>query len=420
MIEMKIILTIIYALTLFPQQKKLVFENRTYEAEIKTVQLYSQKQEFRSNLLPAVTSINQNDLMLEFDDLRNDINNYYARVIHCKYNWEPSSLRDLDYMTEYNEFNVNDYAYSSNTYIPYVHYQFNLPRVKLPGNYLLVVYRDGNKNDIILSHRFMVYDQRTTINQDNQTSGALALRSTNQQLNFIIGYQGLNIVNPLETVHIVVRQNQRWDNAKTDVKPSFVREDRSQIEYRLFGDDKFFEAGNEFRFVDFRSVNFPGQQTDRIDKNVKPFHLWVQPDFPRNTQVYSQYPDLNGQFAIENLDNGDSRTASQYINVTFTLKSEERSASKIFVLGAFNQWIRNDESRMLFDASKGVYSNSVLLKQGWYNYQYLLEDKNLPPLYLEGSHFETENFYEVFFYYTPFQPNADLLVGYFVIPVNKR
>ncbi len=401
-------------------QKELLYDNRTYEKEIKSVQLYSNRRDEQSNLLPAVTQLNQNDLVLEFDDLRNDINSYYARVIHCHYNWTPSQLRDLDFMIDYNEFNINDYAFSSNTFIPYVHYRFELPRVKLPGNYLLVVYRDGNRNDIVLSHRFMVFDNRTTLHQDNQSTGSLSLRSTNQQLNFTLDYRGLEIINPFETVHVVIRQNHRWDNAKMNVKPSFVREDIKQIEYRLFDNDKYFIAGNEFRFVDFRSVNFPGQNTDRIDKNTRPYQLWIQPDIPRDTQAYSQYPDINGQFNIENLDNGTAETGGNYINVTFTLKSSELAGAKVFVLGAFNQFNKSTESQMKFDAGSQEYLNTQLLKQGWYNYQYWVEDKQRSPYHFEGSHFETENFYEVFVYYKPFQPNTDLLVGYFPLSVNAR
>jgi len=417
---MSLIIPLILTLFISPVKKELVFENRTYEPEIKSVQLYSEKREVRSHLLPAVTQLNQNDLVLEFDDLRNDVNSYYARIIRCQYDWTASSLRDLDFMVDYNEFTINDYAFSSNTQIPYVHYRFNLPSVKLPGNYLLVVYRNGNKSDIILSHRFMVFESRTSLKRDNQTSGALTLRSTNQQLNFTVDYKGLEIINPFESVHVVIRQNQRWDNAKFDVKPSFVRDDIHQIEYLLFDNDKFFTAGNEFRFVDFRSINFPGQNTDRIDKTTKPYHLWVQPDASRVNEVYSQYPDINGQYYIENLDNGSNETASNYIDVTFTLKSSELEKAKVFVVGAFNQWLKNQESQMTFDPALGAYQNTQLLKQGWYNYQYLVANSTLSPYHFEGSHYETENFYEVFVYYRPFQPNADLLIGYFPIFINPR
>ena len=417
---MHFFITILLLIVSLAEQKKLVYENKTYEKEIKSVQLYSSRRNDRSNLLPAVTQITQPDLVLEFDDLRNDINNYYAKIVHCNYNWTLSQLRDLDFMTDFNEFNVNDYSYSSNTFIPYVHYRFRIPQVKLPGNYVLVVYRDGDKSDIILSHRFMVFDNRTSLKQDSQTSGALTLRANNQQMNFTINYRGFELLNPLETVHVVIRQNQRWDNAKFDVKSSFIRDDLHELEYRLFSDDKYFNAGNEFRFVDIRSANFPGQNTERIDKTSKPYHLWVQPDYSRQGQVYSQYPDFNGKFNIENLDNENPETASNYLEVTFTLKTSALENGKLFVVGSFNQWIRDSESEMKFDPTLGVYQNTCLLKQGWYNYQYYTEDIKLAPNHFEGSHFETENFYEVLFYYRPFQPNADLLIGYFPMSVNPR
>lgn len=417
---MTLFLTFLITSGLFSQTKELVYENKTYEPEIKTVQLYSFRNGPRDNLLPAVTPIQLNDLVLEFDDLRNDINRYYARLVHCNYDWRPSQLRDLDFMTEYNEFNISDYAYSNNTYIPYVHYRFKIPKVKLPGNYLLVVYRDGNKSDLVLSHRFMIYDNRTSLQLDNQSQGAISLRSTNQQLNFIVNYKGLEIVNPFESVHVVIRQNQRWDNAKVNVKPSFVREDIKQIEYRLFDDDKYFSAGNEFRFVDFRSLNFPGRNTGRIDKTAKPFHLWVAKDKNRTNEVYAQYPDVNGNYYIENLDYNEAAITSSYINVTFTLQDQELTAADVYVVGAFNFWKQNEETKMKYDPGQGAYQYTTLLKQGWYNYEYLVKSENLPPLYLEGSHYETENLYEVLFYYRPFQPHADLLVGYSTIPINQR
>lgn len=399
-------------------QKALVYSEKTYEKEIKTVQLYNPRQKDDRKLPPAVSFLRQNDLVLEFDDLRQDVNNYYARIVHCNYDWTPSRLRDLDYLLEYNEYTVNDYAFSNNTQIPYVHYRFIMPRVKIAGNYLLVVYRDGNKEDLILSHRFMVASNLTSLKLDNTGMGSIALHSTNQQLNFVINYKGVDILNPLESVHVVVRQNHRWDNAKFDVKPSFVRQEISEIEYRLFEEDKFFAAGNEFRFVDFRSINFPGQNTYRIDKNATPIQLWVQPDKSRQGQAYAQYPDMNGGYLVENLDYSESETSGNYLSVNFMLKAPTMPDAKVYVAGLFNQW--NLEDEMQFDPSSAAYLYTALLKQGLYNYQYLVKSATHPLTHFEGSHFETENIYEVLVYYRPFQPNADVLIGFFTIPVNPR
>ncbi len=400
-------------------QKELSYVDKTYEMEIKTVQLYNPRQQEGRKLSPAVSFLRQNNLVLEFDDLRNDVNNYYVRIVHCNYDWTPSRLRDLDYLFEYNEFPINDYAFSDNTQIPYVHYRITLPNVKIAGNYLLVAYRDGNKDDLILSHRYMVAHNQASLKLDQAGVGAIALHSTNQQLNFVINYKGIDILNPLESVHVVVRQNHRWDNARYDIKPSFVRQEISEMEYRLFDEDKFFAAGNEFRFVDFRSINFPGQNTLRIDKNTLPLQLWVQPDKNRQGQAYAQYPDINGGYLIENLDYSEAETSGNYLMVNFTLKTSPLPSGKVYMIGEFNQW-NSQGNEMQFDPASSSYQQTILLKQGLYNYQYLAKSADHSLTHFEGSHFQTENTYEVLFYYRPFQPNADLLIGFFTIPVNPR
>lgn len=382
-------------------QKKLQFIDMAYEPQIKTVQLHP-------------------DLSIEFDDIHDNRNNYYAKLIHCNFDWTKSSLTDLDFMNEYNEFTLNEYEISNNIYPAYVHYRFQIPPVKIPGNYLLILYRDGDRDDLILSKRFFVSDNQVTLQIDNSIIGAGTLRTSNQQLNFVLNYSKIEILNPLESVHVVIRQNKRWDNARMDVKPSFVRDDRSELEYRFFDQDKHFTAGNEFRFVDFRSLNFPGENTGKLNRSVKPFQLTVQLDKAKTHQVYAQYSDLNGGYKIENLDAGYPATSGNYIETIFELQSPKPIDGDVYIIGEYNSWMRSDENRMEYNSGKGVYESSLYLKQGFYNYQYFVDSRQLSSDYFEGSHFETENVYEVLVYYRPFRPNADLLIGYFVIPVNSR
>jgi hypothetical protein len=42
------------------------------------------------------------------------------------------------------------------------------------------------------------------------------------------------------------------------------------------------------------------------------------------------------------------------------------------------------------------------------------------PYFFEGSHFQTENEYEILVYYRPFKPSADLLIGYVRLMKNPR
>ena len=399
-------------------QKTLEMVDKAYEPEIKTVLCYPNQPTEGNTLLPAVARMDAQSLMLEFDDLREERQNYYVKLIHCNFDWSKSSLMDLDFLHDYNEFLINDYSFSINTQVPYVHYRFTVPPVKIPGNYLIIIYRDGKRQDLIVSRRIVVFESKLDIVMDEEIAGLGNIQNTNQALNFMINYGRTEIVNPLGSMHVTIRQNQRWDNAKQDVKPNFIREDINQLEYRFFDMDKTFQGGNEFRFVDFRSLNYPGQNTLRLDKGHKPYDLFVNIDKPRLFQSYAQYPDINGNYYPDNADyQQEPWISANYLYVNFALQTPAMKGD-VYVIGAFNGWARTEENKMTYD--QGMYSKRMLLKQGFYNYAYWTAPPEPDGNQIEGNHFQTENLYEVLVYYHAFQPNADLLIGYFVIPVNAR
>jgi hypothetical protein len=399
-------------------QKTLVFSDQVYEPQIKTVQLYPDLGGLADYLSAAAAPLGTPSLVIEFDDLQNARSNYYAKVIHCDYNWVKSYLQDLDYMNEYNEYPINDISYSTGTQLPYVHYRFQLPAVKLPGNYLLIVYRN-DVSDLVLSKRFIVYSNQVTLNRDTQQAGTGALNFSVQPLNFTIDYGELDIPSPTESIHVVIRQNQRWDNCKIDVKPSFVRDADRQLEFHSYDNENSFAGGNEFRFVDFKSLNYPGQNTGKLDRKTKPVQLSVQPDLSRGGESYAQVKDLDGNYQVDNTDTGEPKTNANYVNVSFSLTTDA-VPSPVYIVGAFNGWNRTPDNLMSYDAGKGAYVGTLLLKQGLYNYQYLVDSKTLPENYFEGNHFETENVYEILVYNRDFQRNIDLVVGYFIVPLNPR
>lgn len=399
--------------------KALRFIDFAYEPRIRTAVIRPGFEDPQTYLEPAVTRLGEWTLMLEFDDLRDQRESYYARIIHCNYDWTRSNLMDLDFLGEFNEFPVNNFEFSVDTHIPYVHYWLNLPPVKLPGNYIIVVYRGSDKNDIVLSKRFMVFDTRVSFENERNLIGAGNIASLNQQINFTVNYKNLDVINPLENIKVAIRQNRRWDNMATDIKPSFVREIEKQLEYRFFESDKMFKGGNEFRFFDLRSLNNPGRNVDRVNKTVKPYDIYIEPDKSRVDEVYSQLPDLNGGFIPDNLDYGGI-AFTNYAYVNFRLMVPQTYPGNVFVTGAFNYWNLNNENRMDYDSASRSYKARILLKQGWYDYQYLIQSPDLPPYFFEGSHFQTENLYEIFVYYRPFQPQADLLIGYIRLEKNPR
>lgn len=398
--------------------KILELRDKSYESNIRTVLLNPATNTPQSTLLPAVARINENNLVLAFDDLSTQRDNYYAKIIHCNFDWSKSSLLDLDFMKEFNEFPINNFEFSADSQLPFVHYWLTLPQLKIPGNYVVMVYRGGNKEDIVLTRRFMIIDPRVTFKRQQNLLGPGAAAALNQQINFTINYRNVEIINPMENVKVVIRQNQRWDNLSSDLKPSFIREIENELEYRFFDDTKMFKGGNEFRFFDLRSINNPGRNVASVDRTVRPPEVFIEKDKSRQREAYSQYPDMNGGFVLDNFDYRDASFAN-YAYVNFRLQSRPVTGN-VYVTGAFHQWNLDEENRMQYDSARQEYGARILLKQGWYDYQYLVRSAADPPYLFEGSHFQTENSYEIFVYYMPFQPRADLLIGYLKLDMNPR
>jgi hypothetical protein len=392
-----------------------LLQDGVFVSTIKTVQLYPSTNDVADVLVPAVVPINQQSLRLEFDDLVNAYQYYTVKITHCNANWSKSGLSNLDYLTEYNSFPVNNYALSSDTHIPYVHYWFSVPLVKLGGNYVLTVYL--NDTQPVLSKRFMVHQPLVQIGFNKDLSGARQL-ANKQGISLTMRYQKLEVMNAATQFETYLRQNQRWDNVLQNIPPSFIREDNKEIEYRVVDEEWMHDGGNEYRFVDLRSVLNTGQNIARIDRTVRPFVAYAATDRPRASERYSQYLDFNGNYVIQNYDNSLQYSAN-YVKTVFTLASSKPINGKVFLEGRLINNAFSKEADMAYDSAKKEYRKELLLKQGWYNYQYVVKGTDKQNT-IEGSYFETENMYEVLVYYKSLQPHADILVGYAKVNKNPR
>ena len=401
-------------------QEAYQLADKIYDDGIKTVQLYPEGLQPRAQLNGAVIPLlSRSRLLLEFDELHNDAVYYQVKLIHCNADWSQSSLSTLQYIEDYNEFNIDEYDYSFNTITPYVHYKFFVPRVKLPGNYVLVVYSEGNEEDIKLTRRFMVYEQLVTFTDKYSLSKGARFSQSNQQLSFEVNYQGVDIVNPDQAVTVHITQNQRWDNAKINLRPTFVKEGQKIIEYRHFTEVNTFSAGNEFRFFDIRSLKYFGQKIETVKIEKDQIITWVDVDKSNQGMAYSIEQDINGHFFIENLERKKATIENDYSKVFFNLKSPKLKG-KVYIAGALTNWQYINKYALAWDKTTASYIGMLLLKEGFYNYQYVLKGGNYDPNYLEGNFSETENSYEIFFYYRPHDLQADLLIGYLNLDYNQR
>jgi hypothetical protein len=383
-----------------------------YKERIKTVQLYPDDGTTNSQLLPAVMPLGSRALFLHFDDLAYDAEEYAVKIQHCTWDWKPSRLSTLEYLDSYNEFPILDYEFSINTRQPYVHYQLQLPPVKIPGNYVLTVYDRSNSKDIILSHRFMVYDRTAPVAAEWLFPSGPA-RQWGQQLDLKVSYGNFtDIVDPANQIRIVIRQNQRWDNAITGLTPSGDFIPRKTLEYQLFDGSNVFAGGNQFRFFDIRTIRARGANVQSVEVTDENAYAYLVTDKPRAERSYGQRDDLNGQYVIANNEAPNGTLSGEYVVTNFFLQAEVPLASPVYVAGEFTKYNKSREYQMDYDAVQGGYVLTLRLKQGYYNYEYLTLGDKKESLQLEGSFANAENDYEVFVYYSPRANPADLLVGY--------
>jgi hypothetical protein len=399
-----------------------VIEDKVHSEHIRSVRLFPMGVQQDSQLdAPVVGISDSRPLVLLFDDIAYDPEQYSVKLIHCDANWQKSALRDNDFSVSFNEYNIQEYSYSINTRIPYIHYVFTVPRVTKSGNYVLKVYRNRNQDEVVLTRRFMVYEELFTVGASIVPPTETEDRRALQQINVAVNYSKVDMTDPTTQVKVLIRQNQRWDNAKFLAKPTFLNQNAKSIRYEPFDGTSTFRAGNEFRFVDLRFIRATGVNIADVKVEETVIFANALTDQPRPGGVYSQYLDLNGQYMVYTNDRpgGNPEVESEYIYTTFYLQADPDR--DIRMLGSLTAWGNSPEAKMTYDPKSGLYSTSILMKQGWYDYQYgFVTQGGYDSDPIEGSFFETENEYEVLVYYRALGSRYDQLAGYVYLHPNRR
>ena len=405
-------------------EKKLKYEDWVYEDYIRTVKLYNSITNNDGLPTAPIISLNaQGNLILEFDDIIEDSEDYYAKIIHCNHDWKESGYRPIEYLNTYNEFNINDFEFSISTKVPYVHYTFKVPNVKLSGNYLLIVYRGGDEDDLIITRRFVVYEEGVQISAKVVDMIGSTASINMQQINFSVFHGGVRLEIPSENVFATIRQNYRWENAINELKPLFVKPNNSELDFSYFNKENAFMGGNEFRYFDsgykYAGLNIMDVQRED-DINI----LYLNHDKSRSDRVYNSQKvqrDINGRFIIgAQAGNAEASIEADYNEVNFVLESDNPYDGDVYVIGSFNDWKLKEENKLVYDTSTGSYKGALLLKQGRYDYMYAIyKDNMLNERIIENSFNLTENEYDIIIYYKPLAGRGDRVIGYQPISINK-
>ena len=394
------------------------YQNAVYHDEIKSVQLYRDGNELSN---PVYELGSDAHLVFKFDDLSEDVKNYSYTLIHCDANWNESYIQQSEYIDGFANNPVSDYAMSFNTTVKFVNYQVQIPnencKPKYSGNYALVVFEDNDRQNLVLIHRFYVVEPLVRIDGLVKRATFDPFNGDNQEVNFKIYNDRLKLLNPGEDIKVVLMQNRRWDNAVSDLKPSFIGENVLQYDYTK---KNVFPGGNEFRYFDIRTNRHNGENVGRIEFFRPYYHVTLLPDAVRSNKAYSTYKEMNGNFVIESQDRvTDFNTECDYEFVHFFLPMESQLiGGSVNVFGALTDWNVNKTNEMKWNFEKAGYELTLLLKQGYYNYEYVYVPeggKKVDSSNLEGTFFITENDYQIFVYYHDQASRYDRLVGFVIV-----
>lgn len=402
-----------------PQQsavnKKMIFDNFDYEDIVGMVRINPLRNGRLNELENPIISLNGADrLVLEFDLLTDQFENLSAKIYHCNKDWTGSVLRDMEFLDQINNYRITAFDYSVNTVQPYINYRFDIPRPIISGNYILSVFRRSNPKDVLFNRKFMITNGIVAIDQTVRVSTTIDLREENQQIEYTINYGDLIVNAPTEDISTVILQNHNWNTAITDIPPTLIRTNEGFMEFQHFDLQTNFPGWNEFRFADLRTLNMAGRNVSKISNTGDAIIAPLLLDPSRETTPYSlNIRDINGNFVIQNNDPGEIPLNADYAKVIFSLNSEPINGD-VFVVGQFNNWQMTDANKMRYieNGGKGRYQANLLMKQGYYEYHYFVKSPSLPDYYFEGSHFPTENEYEILVYYRRPGNVNDELVGY--------
>ncbi|MBP3842761.1 MAG: DUF5103 domain-containing protein [Prevotella sp.] len=353
--------------------------------------------------LPVMTLRSDDVLNVGFDELSHNFHRFIVHVEHCEPDWSPSEdIFESDWLEGFNDWALDDYDNSLNTTVLYTHYSFQLPndqcRLKMSGNYRLHILDEDDNNNEVAVVEFRVVEQLMNLSMGMTTNTDIDFNNRSQQLSMSLDYGSLNVTQPEDQLNIIVMQNGREDNMRTDMKPSTTTPRGLTWDHCR---QLIFDAGNEYHRFEVLNPTHITLGLERVAWDEDDRHYHVYPEMCEPQRNYMFYKDADGAFYVRNSDNFENDRTSDYVYVHYKLApAKEYEKARLYVDG---HWTTEapETYTMSYDERDHSYNAVILQKMGYYNYQLLMEHENgqteiVPE---EGSFYQTENRYQALVYY---------------------
>lgn len=396
------------------------YRNQVFTPLINSAQVYLNDNQLD---LP-IMEINSSDVItVSFDWLSLEYEHLAYRIEHCNWDWAPSGLDEMDYVQGINEVIIEDYYTSSNTTTDYTNYSFTLPndnvQLLLSGNYVVKIFNTDEPEKILMTQCFSIEEPKISLNGEVSGKSIYGVNSLYQRLMFEITFDdGFSATS--DELKIVIRQNDRRDNEVKNISPTYILPNSLKYEdERLLN----FEGGVEYKKLDFSHRFRYSGEIERISFHHPYYHVEVFPGKAEIGKGYEYDIDVNGKRKI-NAQDVWSNAEIDYSIVHFTYPLEEPWLDgAMYVIGGFNGNYLDATNKMTYNFERKQYELALLLKNGGYNYQYLfLPAGNTTGTLIRsmGSHWETENEYQIYVYYRNKGGYYDQLIGFYQIGSVQR
>ena len=351
---------------------------------------------------------------LSFDDLYGDEPDYYYTITQYNYDWSsPSDLAKVEYLNGNDNQRIITYENSFNTLQIYSHYKQVFPnrfnQITKSGNYLITIFND--EREIVFSRKFVIYEEQVNVGLLVRRARDFDSLDGKQNIEMSINYGDRILQNPIQNVKVTLFQNGNWKTSISNIKPQYTL--GSELIYRYNKETQFW-GGNEAYSIDNKIIRGTNNTVAKVTSGENIYNTYLYVNTPRRNQPYTYFPDINGNFAIQNINTNNPQIEADYSWVYFALNTPNMLDKNIYIVGMFNNYNLSEEYKMEFNKNSGFYEKAILLKQGFTNYQYVVTDKNGKvdnQNAIDGNHFQTENNYTAIVYYRGNNDRYDRVIG---------
>ncbi len=388
-----------------------------YDRRIKSVQTFREGFE----LAPPVIIMGENEFInLVFDEITTNAEELFYYVVHCDASWISDDLKYNDYAEGFVVNRMNEGVFSQATHCNYLHHKLRIPndelQFKISGNYILFICRAEDMSKPILSRRFYIAESNVEVEGMVHRPVYTEFYENMQEIDFTVELNDRSIYDPSRNISVHIIQNGRPDRMITNLKPSNIK--GSILEYN-FEKENLFLGGDEFRHFNSRNLLVPMENIFKIEYHPPYNHIYLQTDTDRAFAKYTFKKDINGRFYPDSKFKEERDNTADYVVVEFRLPvTAPLLTDDVCLYGAFSGWDCNADNIMKYDFEAKEYKASLFLKQGYYNYCYVLRSKKtglIDGSYFERDFYETENEYLILIYYTGQGERYQRLLGSKVI-----